>query len=70
MRAESAPGPAPGAWLRRAHAALRRMLGMPDYAGHVAHLRARHPGRPVPTEREFYEEYLRTRYGDGPTRCC
>jgi uncharacterized short protein YbdD (DUF466 family) len=49
---------------------LRRVAGMPDYAAYVAHLRQAHPSRPVPTEREFYDEYLRTRYGDGPTRCC
>jgi len=46
------------------------MLGMPDYTAHLAHLRARNPDRPVPTEREFCDEYLRTRYGNGPTRCC
>ena len=70
MRAEPAGCRAPAEWLRGAHAALRRMLGMPDYTAHLAHLRARHPDRPVPTEREFCEEYLRTRYGNGPTRCC
>jgi uncharacterized short protein YbdD (DUF466 family) len=43
---------------------------MPDYAGYVAHLRAHHPDRAIPTEREFYDEYVRTRYADGPTRCC
>ena len=70
MRAERAAAGASGGWLRDAHAALRRVLGMPDYAAHLAHLRARHPGCPVPTEREFYEEYLQTRYGNGPARCC
>ncbi|MEO8227696.1 MAG: YbdD/YjiX family protein [Gemmatimonadota bacterium] len=43
---------------------------MPDYPAHVAHLRSAHPERPIPSEREFFEEYLRTRYADGPTRCC
>jgi uncharacterized short protein YbdD (DUF466 family) len=43
---------------------------MPDYGRYVSHLRERHPERPVPTEREFYEEFLRARYADGPTRCC
>ena len=56
--------------LAQALAALRRIAGMPDYAAHVEHLRRSHPERPLPTEREFYEEYLRARYGDGPTRCC
>ena len=49
---------------------LRQLLGMPDYRAYVEHLRACHPDRPVPSEREFYDEYVRTRYGDGPTRCC
>ena len=56
--------------LAQALAALRRIAGMPDYAAHVEHLRRSHPERPLPTEREFYEDYLRARYGDGPTRCC
>ena len=49
---------------------VRRVAGMPDYAAHVAHLRECHPERDVPSAREFYEEYVRARYGDGPTRCC
>jgi len=43
---------------------------MPDYGAHVEHLRRCHPGQPVPTERQFYDEFTRARYGDGPTRCC
>jgi uncharacterized short protein YbdD (DUF466 family) len=43
---------------------------MPDYAVHVEHLRRCHPERAVPSEREFYEEFVRARYADGPTRCC
>ncbi len=43
---------------------------MPDYAVHVEHLRRSHPDRLIPTEREFYEEFIRSRYEDGPTRCC
>ena len=49
---------------------LRRIAGMPDYAAHIDHLRRCHPGQPLPSERRFYEEFVRTRYGDGPTRCC
>ena len=55
---------------RRWAPALRRLAGMPDYAAHVAHLRARHPDRPLPTEREYYTTFVDRRYGDGPTRCC
>jgi len=54
----------------RALELLRRIAGMPDYAAHLEHLRRCHPERPVPTQREFFEEYLRRRYADGPTRCC
>ena len=49
---------------------LRRVAGMPDYAAHLEHLRRRHPDRPLPTEREYFEQYLRGRYGGGATRCC
>jgi uncharacterized short protein YbdD (DUF466 family) len=50
--------------------AIRRIAGMPDYPAYLQHLRCCHPERPVPTEREFYEDYVRARYADGPTRCC
>jgi len=49
---------------------LRRIAGMPDYGAYVEHVRRRHTERPVPSEREFYEEYVRARYDGGPTRCC
>jgi uncharacterized short protein YbdD (DUF466 family) len=49
---------------------IRRISGMPDYAGYVEHAKRCHPERPVASEREFYEEFLRTRYESGPTRCC
>jgi uncharacterized short protein YbdD (DUF466 family) len=50
--------------------ALRRIAGMPDYKAYVTHIRQCHPELVVPTEREFYEEFIRTRYEAGPTRCC
>ena len=49
---------------------LRSVAGMPDYDAHLEHLRRHHPGAPVPGRRAFYEQYLATRYGDAPTRCC
>ncbi|HXE57939.1 MAG TPA: YbdD/YjiX family protein [Gemmatimonadales bacterium] len=51
-------------------ALLRRIAGMPDYAAYREHWLRHHPDRPIPSERAFYDEYLRARYGDGPTRCC
>lgn len=70
MPADQAPRGTARPALARALSGLRRLLGMPDYRAYVEHLRACHPDRPVPSEREFYDEYLLTRYGDGPTRCC
>ena len=67
-REESAAG-VRGTWSTLV-SAVRRIAGMPDYAAHVEHLRRCHPERPLPSEREFFEEYVRARYADGPTRCC
>ena len=49
---------------------ISSIAGMPDYAAHLDHLRRCHPDRPVPTQREFFEAFVKARYGDGPTRCC
>ena len=49
---------------------VRRVAGMPDYKSYAAHVRRCHPERAVPSEREYYEDYVASRYGDGPTRCC
>lgn len=62
-------GQAVGA-LRRIARGIRRVCGMPDYQAYVEHLRQRHPDRPVPTEREYYDQYLNGRYGNGTSRCC
>ena len=59
-----------GAVRTRIAAILRRIAGMPDYPSYVEHLRRCHPQLPILTERQFFEDFLRTRYGDGPTRCC
>ena len=63
-------GGRPEGRLRRLHAAIRRIVGMPDYGAYVAHLRACHPGAPVPSEREYFDQYVKARYENGPTRCC
>ena len=59
-----------GGAIRRLLPDLKRLLGMPDYQRYVAHLRAHHPERPVPGEREFYDEFVRARYHNGTSRCC
>jgi uncharacterized short protein YbdD (DUF466 family) len=65
-----------GLWVHAAErvrsclANFRRIVGMPNYEEYVQHLRLAHPFWPIPTEREFFQLYLDTRYGNGPTRCC
>jgi uncharacterized short protein YbdD (DUF466 family) len=49
---------------------VRRIAGMPDYEAYLEHLRACHPDRPVPSPREYFEEYTASRYGSGVSRCC
>jgi uncharacterized short protein YbdD (DUF466 family) len=56
--------------LARLIAGVRRILGMPDYAAYCAHVRTAHPGAPLPSEREYFDAYLKQRYEGGPTRCC
>ncbi|XSF08475.1 YbdD/YjiX family protein [Myxococcus faecalis] len=48
----------------------RLMIGVPDYEAYVAHLRARHPERPVMTHEEFFDERMATRHRSGGGRCC
>ena len=57
---------APGGWL----SVLKRICGMPDYAGYLAHMEATHPGCAVLSEKEFFEVQLDARYGNGASRCC
>ena len=51
-------------------AVVRRIAGMPNYGDYVAHLRRYHPESPLPSERQFYDEFVAARYKDGPSRCC
>jgi uncharacterized short protein YbdD (DUF466 family) len=48
----------------------RQLIGVPDYETYLAHLRAHHPQRALPTYREFFEERQRARYKGGGGRCC
>lgn len=63
-------GRAVGRTVARVGSLVRRIAGMPDYEAYVEHLRRCHPERALPTEREYFEQYVAARYGDGPTRCC
>ena len=50
--------------------ALKAVAGMPDYDRYLAHRQARHPGEPVLSRREHYEQYITGRYTRGGGRCC
>jgi len=68
MRVE--PAPAPLGYWSRALAVLRQVSGMPDYQRYLAHMAERHGGCPVLSEREFFDQYVNARYGNGASRCC
>ncbi len=56
-------------YLRLLRKILAEVTGEADYARYCDHLRARHPERRLPTEREFYLARLEEKYSR-PSRCC
>ena len=56
--------------LARAATTFKRIAGMPNYEAYLEHLRTHHPECALPTEREYFDEYLRGKYGGGFSRCC
>jgi uncharacterized short protein YbdD (DUF466 family) len=49
---------------------VRRMIGVPDYDGYVAHVRAAHPGcEPLPRD-AFMQQRMEDRYSRPGARCC
>jgi uncharacterized short protein YbdD (DUF466 family) len=55
--------------LRMVWRVLYELAGEADYGRYCAHLCAHHPGRKVPTEREFFLARMEEKY-TRPTRCC
>jgi uncharacterized short protein YbdD (DUF466 family) len=51
-------------------ATIKRIAGMPNYEAYLEHLQSCHPECPLPSEREYYELYLKQRYEGGGMRCC
>ena len=49
---------------------FRQLFGIPDFERYCEHLRAKHPGTPMPSEREFHAMAIDRRYGAGRPRCC
>jgi uncharacterized short protein YbdD (DUF466 family) len=54
----------------RVAALIRRIIGAPDYASYVAHVRTHHPEREPLGEREFMAERWRERYEKPGGKCC
>jgi uncharacterized short protein YbdD (DUF466 family) len=51
----------------------RLMVGIPDYATYVEHIRTNHPDRAIMTHTEFFRERQDARYAVGKGRfrgCC
>jgi uncharacterized short protein YbdD (DUF466 family) len=46
------------------------MFGIPDYERYAAHMQARHPDKPLLSEREFHAMAIDIRYGGSRPRCC
>ncbi|MDQ6770508.1 MAG: YbdD/YjiX family protein [Gemmatimonadota bacterium] len=49
---------------------VRAMLGVPDYARYLAHMREAHPGDRVMTETEFNHSRMNDRYNQPGSKCC
>ena len=56
-------------WQRLVQTA-RLSCGVPDYDVYVAHLRAHHPERRIPTYAEFFRDRQTARYKGTGGRCC
>lgn len=54
---------------RKIWSILREASGETDYARYCQHLRAHHPDRPLPSEKQFYLERLNRKYAR-VSRCC
>ncbi len=62
--------PAPDGILARVIGNLRMIIGAPDYARYVAHMRAKHANATPLSREEFARERLRARYEGTGSRCC
>lgn len=55
---------------RRVAQVIRQIIGVPDYATYLAHLREHHPERDPLSEKDFLRERLVARYSRPGSRCC
>lgn len=64
------PGPRRSPAIARVLAAIRRVIGAPDYERYLAHMHHAHPGHPTLTRDEFLRARLEERYSRPGSRCC
>ncbi len=50
--------------------AAKLMVGLPDYATYVAHMRSKHPDLPVMSKIDFFRNRQEARYGSGRSGGC
>ena len=55
--------------LKKCWQILEQLIGEGEYARYCAHLRARHPDRPLPSAAEYYRSRMEEKY-TRPNRCC
>jgi uncharacterized short protein YbdD (DUF466 family) len=55
------------AYLRQS---ARLMVGMPEYATYLEHMKNAHSDRPAMSYPEFFRERQEARYGGKVNRCC
>ena len=63
-------GPRRSPALHRVLAAIRRVIGAPDYERYLAHVRRAHPGAVPMSRDEFMRARLEDRYARPGARCC
>jgi uncharacterized short protein YbdD (DUF466 family) len=49
---------------------VRAIIGAPDYARYLQHMRTAHPGERVMSETEFNHSRMNDRYNRPGSRCC
>lgn len=49
---------------------IRSVMGDKDYERYVAHMARKHPGQPVPSERQFWRDRYAEADANPGARCC
>jgi uncharacterized short protein YbdD (DUF466 family) len=57
-------------WLARAASVVRRVIGVPDYDGYLAHMRQCHPDVTPMSREQFLRTQLEARFEKPGARCC